>query len=169
MARVKKEVITGVTPEERDEALAEYAMAEAKLMKIEAEIDIEVNRIKDRYQSRRDALVADMDAKMEVVQAWAMEHKTMFDVRRSMETIHGEYGFRTGTPALKTLKGFTFAASCQLAKEFLPDYVRVTEELAKDKLIEDRDKAEVAALYPKIGVQVVQTEKFFIKTKNQVN
>lgn len=52
---------------------------------------------------------------------------------------HGVIGFRTGTPKLKTLKGFTWASALQLVKEFLPGYVRQTEEIAKDKLLADRD------------------------------
>ena len=43
----------------------------------------------------------------------------------------------------------------------------MTNELAKDKLLADRDKQEVAELFPKIGVQVVQDESFYLEPKKE--
>ena len=84
-----------------------------------------------------------------------------------MESAHGVFGFRTGTPKLKNLKGFTWAAVTNLCKELLPAYIRTTEELAKDKLLADRDVQEVAEFFPKIGVQVVQDETFYLEPKKE--
>ena len=76
-------------------------------------------------------------------------------------------GFRTGTPALKTLKGFTWESVKNLLKEFLPGYVRTKEEADKEKLLADREKEEVAALFPKVGVKVTQDEAFFVELKKE--
>ncbi len=84
-----------------------------------------------------------------------------------MDTIHGTMGFRTGTPALKTLKGFTWGAITNLLEEFLPDYVRTVKQPDKERLLADRDEAEVAALFPKVGVKVVQEETFFAEAKKE--
>ena len=84
-----------------------------------------------------------------------------------MESAHGVFGFRTGTPKLKNLKGFTWAAVTNLCKELLPSYIRISEELAKDKLLADRDKEDVMELFPKCGVMVVQDETFYVEPKKE--
>ena len=91
----------------------------------------------------------------------------LFTKRKSLETTHGTIGFRTSTPKLKTLKGFTWASVLNLLKEFLPDYVRTAEEPAKDKLLADREDEEVSALFPKVGIAVVQDETFFVEPKKE--
>ena len=97
-----------------------------------------------------------------------MENKEeLFAKKKSVESAHGVFGFRTGTPKLKNLKGFTWAAVTNLCKELLPSYIRTSEELAKDKLLADRELAEVAAYFPKIGVQVVQDETFYVEPKKE--
>lgn len=85
-----------------------------------------------------------------------------------MESAHGVFGFRTGTPKLKNLKDFTWAAVTNLCKELLPSYIRISEELAKDKLLADRELPKVAEYFPKIGVQVVQEETFYVEPKRKV-
>ncbi len=83
---------------------------------------------------------------------------------RKMEKYRIERKFIT---KLKNLKGFTWASVTNLVKEFLPDYIRTTEELAKDKLLADREVPEVAKLFPKIGIQVVQDESFYVEPKKE--
>ena len=80
---------------------------------------------------------------------------------------HGTIGFRTGTPKLKTLKGFTWASALELVKEFLPDYVRQTWDIAKDKLLADRDAEEMLSRMAKCGMQVVQDEAFYVEPKKE--
>jgi phage host-nuclease inhibitor protein Gam len=84
-----------------------------------------------------------------------------------MEMVHGTLGFRIGTPKLKTLKGFTWGAVTNLLKEFLPDYLRTSEEPAKDKLLADRDVEDVVLLLPKVGVFVDQDESFYVEPKKE--
>ena len=91
----------------------------------------------------------------------------------------GTIGFRTGTPKLKTLKGFTWESALNLVREFLPDYIRKKEEINKDKLLTDRDieyasvgKGEAVAqpmgsLMAKCGIQVVQDEAFYVEPKTE--
>ena len=68
---------------------------------------------------------------------------------------------------LLSRKGFTWAAVTNLAKELLPQYIRTTEELDKQSLLADRDKEDVAEMMPRIGVQVVQEETFFVEPKKE--
>jgi phage host-nuclease inhibitor protein Gam len=84
-----------------------------------------------------------------------------------METAHGVFGFRTGTPKLKPRKGFTWGAILELLKEFNPSYVRKTEEVAKDKLLADREGEGVPELMQKAGIKVEQDETFFVEPKKE--
>ena len=152
--RVKKIIITGVTREAADEAFAKYAKADAESAKITADIELDT------------------------LQSFATENQAeLFSKKKSLDMAHGVIGFRTGTPKLKTLKGFTWASALQLVKEFLPSYVRKTEEVAKDKLLADRDmevkvkdgedKVKLSHEMARCGIQVVQDETFYVEPKKE--
>lgn len=90
----------------------------------------------------------------------------LFSKRRSIGTPSGIVGFRLGTPRLKTIKGTNWATIVTQLKEKLPLYIRTVEEPAKDMLLADRHKEQVAITLQEIGVQVVQDELFYIETKH---
>ena len=166
--REKKTVYSGVKQEEMENAFAEYARADARIQKINATMDIEMTKIREKYQDELTKLGETKDNAFDIMQAYAMENREeLFSKRKSLETTHGTIGFRTGTPKLKTLKGFTWASVLTMLKEFLPGYVRTVEEPAKDKLLADREDAEVAAMLPKVGVAVVQDETFYVEPKKE--
>lgn len=167
MAREKKTIITGVSREEMENAFAEYAKADSQMQKINAEMELQMTRIRERNQSALDALQQAKDDSFAVMQAFATEHPELFTKRKSLETVHGTIGFRTGTPKLKTGKGFTWASVLELLKTFLPSYVRTVEEPAKDKLLADRDDEDVAPLLAKCGIVVAQDESFYVEPKKE--
>ena len=154
--RVKKVVISGITSEQAEIAFSEFATADAKVQNIQSKMDMEITRIRDKY--------ADILAEQQAIR----EHREeLFSKRKSYESAHGTFGFRTGTPKLKNVKGFTWASVTNLVKEFLPGYIRVSEELAKDRLLADRDKEEVAGQLSKCGMVVVQDETFYVEPKKE--
>ncbi len=166
--REKKVIHTGVTTEQMETAFSEYAKADARMQKINATMDVEMTRIRDKYADEMAKLGEIKEKSFDVLQAFALEKKDeLFVKKKSIESIHGTIGFRTGTPKLKTLKGFTWGAVTNLLKEFLPDYVRIFEEAAKDKLLADRDDDEVAAMLPKVGLAVAQDETFYVEPKKE--
>ena len=166
--REKKVVHTGVSTEQMETAFAEFATADAKLQKINATMDVKFTEIRDRYSDEIAKLTELKDKAFDLLQAFAMENKDeLFARKKSMESVHGVIGFRTGTPKLKTLKGFTWGAVTNLLKEFLPAYVRVTEEPAKDKLLADRDNEEVSGMFTRVGIAVAQDETFYVEPKKE--
>ncbi len=166
--REKKTVYTGVKQDEMELAFADYARADARQQKINATMDIEMTRIREKYQDELAKLQEVKDKSFDVIQAFAVENKgELFSKKKSMETTHGTLGFRIGTPKLKTLKGFTWASVLSMLKEFLPDYVRTVDEPAKDKLLADREDEKVMAMMPKVGICVVQEETFFVEPKKE--
>ena len=166
--REKKTVYSGVKQEEMELAFADYARADARIQKINATMDIEMTRIREKYQDELGKQSELKDKSFDILQAYAMENREeLFSKKKSMETTHGTMGFRTGTPKLKTLKGFTWGAVVNLLKEFLPGYVRTSEEANKEKLLVDRESEEVTALFPKVGITVVQDETFYVEPKKE--
>lgn len=170
MARTKKTIVSGISREKAEQAFADFASADAQVQNLTSKMDIEVTRIREKYAERLAALNATKEASFDVLQAYATENKDeLFSKKKSLESAHGVFGFRTGTPKLKNLKGFTWAAVTNLCRELMPSYIRTSEELAKDRLLADRENPEVAALFPRIGVQVVQDETFFVEPKKEAD
>ena len=175
MARQKKTIITGVTRESADEAFATYAKSDAQIQKINAEIELQCAKIREKYADKLATLSSEKDNAFDVLQSFATENQAeLFTKKKSLDMAHGTIGFRTGTPKLKTLKGFTWEAAKNLVKEFLPGYIRTTEEIAKDKLLADRDEdGSEAGTEPmrdrmsRCGIQVVQDETFYVEPKRE--
>lgn len=166
--RVTKVVISGVKRDQMEEAFGKFALADAKLQGINAKMDAEITKIREKNADELAKWQQERDGALEVLQTFATENRDeLFTKRKSMETTHGVIGFRTGTPKLKTRKGFTWAAVLELLKEFGKDYVRTTEEVAKDKLLSDRDNEEMPDLMQKVGIIVDQDESFFVEPKKE--
>lgn len=181
--RQKKTVISGVTREAADVAFATFAKADAGINKINADIELQCAKIREKHQAELTRLTAERDSSFEMLQAFATENQTeLFSKKKSLDMAHGTIGFRTGTPKLKTLKGFTWASALELVKAFMPSsYIRKVEEIAKDKLLADRDLEDVKITesglmeqevtmkeaMAKCGIQVVQEETFYVEPKKE--
>lgn len=180
--RKKKVIITGVSREAADEAFATYAKSDAQVQKINADIELQCAKIREKYADRLAVLTEEKDKAFDTLQAFATENQAeLFAKKKSLDMAHGVIGFRTGTPKLKTLKGFTWTSALQLVKRFLPDYVRLTEDIAKDKLLADRDgnvamavsdspslvEIPVRKAMAECGMQVVQDETFYVEPKKE--
>lgn len=166
--RTKTIVTQGVTQEQMEQAFAEFATADARSQQITSKMDVEITRIREKYQDDLLKLSEVKERNFDIMQTFAVENRAdLFSKRKSIETVHGVLGFRTGTPKLKTLKGFTWPSVTNLLKEFLPAYVRTVEEPAKDRLLADRDNEEVADLFAKVGIKVDQDETFFVEPKKE--
>lgn len=166
--RVKKVVVSGVTRDRMEEAFGVFAFADAKLQGINAAMDAEITKIRERNAEEIARYQQQKDESLEVLQTYATENREeLFSKKKSMETAHGVLGFRTGTPKIKTRKGFTWSAVLELLRQFNPAYVRTSEEVAKDKLLADRDNEEMPELMQKVGVMVEQDETFFVEPKKE--
>lgn len=168
--RTKKEVVTGVTSSQAEQAFAEFATADARIAKISADMDVQITKIRDKYSEELEKLKSERDAAFETMQVYATENRdVLFSKKKSVETVHGVYGFRLGTPKVEKLKGFTWDAIAKLAKAFMPDYVRTSEELAKDKLLADYNgmAPELSNKLPDIGIKITQSETFYVERKTE--
>lgn len=166
--RTKKVIHTEITSEQMETAFAEYAATDARLAKINATMDEQITRIREKYSDDITKMTENKDKCFELIQAFAQENREdLFSKKKSIDAAYGTFGFRTGTPKLKTLKGFTWASATNLIKAFLPSYIRTSEEPAKDKLLADRELPKVINNLGKCGIEVVQDETFFIELKKE--
>lgn len=167
-SRAKKVLITEeITKEQAEIIFGEYASFDAQINQVTSKMDMEITRVREKYQEKLNTLCEAREKSMEKLQHFAVNNPDHFTKKRSLEFTHGVLGFRTGNPTLKTLRGFTWPAVTNMLKTFLPDYVRTVEEPAKDKLLADRDKEEIADLFEKVGIEVKQQETFYVEPKKE--
>lgn len=177
--RQKKTLIQGITAEQANDAFANYAKADAQINKINADIELQCAKIREKRADELTRLSDEREKAFDTLQAYAVENQAeLFIKKKSLDMTHGTIGFRTGTPKLKTLKGFTWASALNLVKEFLPSFIRTTEEIAKDKLLADRDTryyegaddtvgVPMVEQMAKCGIMVTQDETFFVEPKKE--
>lgn len=165
--RESKVVVKGVTTDEYNEALKLYAAKDAKIENITSKMDVQINAIRDKHKDELDALTKEKEEARQKVETYCIENPDIFGKKRSIDTIFGSVGFRTGTPKLKLAPKQTWAKVLDNLKSYLPTYVRTTEEPAKDRLLVDRELPEVKEGMQKAGILVDQDERFFIELKKE--
>lgn len=164
--RAKKVVVSNISSEQFEEALSAYAFADARETKVNATMDEQITKIREKFADELSDLKQLKENNFETVQTYCTENQeVLFGKKKSYETTHGAVGFRTGTHKLKTRKGFTWESVLVLLKKLKPDYVRTKEEPNKELLLADRDKLK--AELPDLGVEVGQDETFFIELKKE--
>jgi len=164
--RVTKKVIQNITSEQFEAACAEYASSDAKEAKVNADMDVQFTRIREKNADELATLKERKEKALEVLQAYCSEnYDALFSKKKSMEIAHGVIGFRTGTPKLKTRKGFTWESVQTLIKKLNPFYIRPKEELNKELLLADREKLKTELA--DYGLEVVQDEVFFVELKKE--
>lgn len=167
--RTKKVLLPStITKNQAEDAFADFAAADAKQQQITAIMDQQITKIRDKYAEDLNLLTATKTGAFDVMQAYAENNRDDFGKKKSMELTHGTIGFRTGTPALKTAKGFTWKAIAILLNRDFADYVRSVIEPAKDKILADREKPAVISMMEKCGIVVDQAESFFVEPKKEL-
>lgn len=165
--REKKVLVTQeITAEEANVLFATYAEADSKMLKIQAEKELAMTKIREKYQDKEVELAQVKTEAFEKLQHYAMSNPDLFVKRKSIEFSHGKIGFRTGTPKLKCLFK-KWDDSLEKVKQYLPDFVRVKEEIDKEGLLAHKDEEAFAQLFNVCGVKVEQEESFFIEPKRE--
>ncbi len=166
--RTKKKVLTGVTPEAYNKAIAAYAEDDAYVQTETAKLDAKITKLREQHAEKISAAEERKKENFNVVEAYCMENRTqMFDKKRSVVTAHGTVGFRIGKHKIKTLSGYTLKSALELIKVKLPKYVRTVEEIDKQKIIAERESSASPDVLESVGLQVVQDETFFVELKKE--
>ena len=156
----------GISREEFEQSMAEYAAAESREQSIKAKMEAELTKVRAKYAEQLEDLEAVKEVHFNVVEQYAVEHRSeLFADKKKVEGVHGTIGFRTGSPKLALISGVTWPMVTERCREFLPDYIKTSYDLAKSKLLADRGKEEVYSQFEKLGVKVVQEESFYLDPK----
>jgi phage host-nuclease inhibitor protein Gam len=155
-----------ITQAQFEAAMAAYAEAEQREAQIKLKINQDITILFQLFEDELQRLSMTKHRAFETAQAYCKQHKdSLFCQRRSIGTTYGIAGFRLGTPKLKTENGTNWDNVLTTLKEKLPRYVRTTEEPARNLLLADRYKENIAPMLVEMGVHVVQEEIFYIEPK----
>jgi len=167
--RTKRPAVTPpVTQAEADRVLAQYAKQDARKQEINALMDNRFTKIREEYAEELGAIESSTQEGLSKLQMYYESNPEVFGRKKSVETAHGLIGFRTGTPKLKAMKGFTWAAVLELLKSNKrTGFVRSKEEVAKDLLIANRGNDNVIEILKENKMEIVQDETFFVELKKE--
>ena len=163
--RAKKQVLANISEEDYKENLAEYAKSEAEIRKINAEIDLAAQKLREKHQDKLENLGKIKTESFDVVMQYAEENPQLFEKKRSVETPFGNIGYRLGTPKLDRRKGFTWSACLELLKSKFPQFVKVKEDINKEALLADKTLSDNDL--KTVGVEIVQNDTFYIDLKTE--
>lgn len=128
--------------------------------------EVAIKSIDERTGPVLEEITTTLNIWTEQALRWAEAHPEEFGKHKSLETIHGVLGWRTGNVSLKTLAGWTWDRVLEKIRSLpaMIAYIRAKEEVAKDVILSDREVLGSEGLRL-IGVKVVQTETFFVEPK----
>ena len=149
-----------------EDTLREIVGATLNRNKATLEMDKAITAIRERYEALLTECNKSIEEKTELVRVWAEANPEEFGKLKSLDFVHAIIGFRTGTPTLKTITGWTWDRVLEKIKAFpaLLKHVRTKEEVNKQTLLLDRETIGDDGLR-QIGLKVVQSESFFIEPK----
>lgn len=168
-SRTKKQtVVPPLNAREAERIMTQYALDTARVDAVNASMDEEMTKIRDKYADELKECKESLDVNFQKMQMYAETRPELFKKKKSLDTAHGVIGFRTGTPKLKTLKGYTYAVVLKLLKaKEQAKYIRVKEEIAKDLFVANRTDEKTQVLMNEVGIEVVQDDTFYIDLKKE--
>jgi phage host-nuclease inhibitor protein Gam len=164
----QKTVVPPLNLKDAERVMNSYASADAKLEQINSAMDEKITAIRNKYADELQELQESKKNNFQRMQMYAESNPELFKKKKSFETAHGLIGFRTGTPKLKTLRGYTWKAVLELLKaKNATDFIRTKEEPAKDLLLAKRELDTCKTLMAGVGLEVIQDDTFYIDLKKE--
>jgi len=162
--RIKKTAATVPTPVTRADMEALVGQI-ATLKRDEAgqklQMDKIVAKVKADFEESLARVADELKPLIVAAENWATSNPDEFGKNKSIKMLHGVLGFRTGTPALKLLRGWNWQKVTDACGIHLPNFLRSVPEVDKAALIGQRE--ELSAAFPLIGVKIDQDESFFVE------
>lgn len=161
--KIREKQFAVVATREEAEALVRFiTKAKATERRLKAELDGKVADLKKTYEGNLSEIAEQISPCVESLRAWAESNPTEFNGKKSLEMLSGTIGWRTSPPALKTAKGFTWAAVLGRLKDLGHwEFVRTKEEVNKEAILAARDAQNLKAMY----LRIEQAEEFFVDPK----
>jgi phage host-nuclease inhibitor protein Gam len=150
------------TREEAEAVVREITVLKLAEQELKSEMDAEITAIKESYEARLCAVANTITPLVLEIEAWATAHQADFGERKSLELLHGKIGWRITPPALKPLRGQTWASVLELLRaRGRTEFIRTTETVNKDALLAARETENLK----QYGCRHVQEEEFFVEPK----
>jgi len=146
-----------------DKHLFEIGCNESFIAKKEAQMNEQMQKLKERFNEETQDARAKVKVLSEEVETFCLLHKADFDKKRTRNLTHGVIGFRTATPKVALLnRKYNWNTVLELVKKvFDGKYVRRKEEVNKDELLSDVSQKVLSdEQLAAIGMKVDQDEKF---------
>lgn len=167
MPRIKKDVTPAITTIDQATTLVrEIVEIEVQRRHLRNERDGRKLQIDEAYESKLAPLDAESKLKLGQAQEFFDSRPELFAKRKSIEFDTATVGYRTATPSLKTLRGWTWkkVLDAFLAHGFFKAFVRQINEVDKEAVLARRDQLHSHDL-ALVGVRVEQTETFYVDPK----
>jgi len=154
-----KSTITLASWQEADDALRKVAFAQAKIDKVEAEMNAEINKLRqaaERKIVREKELVAEHEQALE---AFCRAKRADFGDKQSRILTFGEVNFRVHPDKIVQQKGTKIEQTIRIikamGKKAVDQWIRIKEEINKDALLK-----ESTELLDELGLEKKKTESF---------
>lgn len=148
---------------EVDAHLKAIAVIMMKVSQEEATLNEKILQLQQSMMPGLERLKSEQIGLERDIQLYCEANKSQFDLNRSRELNYGVVGFRRGSGALKTLKGFTWEAVKNLIKasrSLREKYLRIKEDIDKNALLASGMKTEQMA---KLGLHIYQEDNFYLE------
>lgn len=165
--RIKLKTTAPKTREEMETLVGAIANLKNMDRKLKAEMDAKLKAVKDQYLAAFTEINDELTVLMPAALAWAETHPEEFGKAKSIDMLHGLVGWRTNTPSLKTLRGWTWDRVLEKLKglgDYGSSFIRVKQEVDKQLLLTWREGLGAQGL-KNLGLQVMQEEEFFVEPK----
>jgi phage host-nuclease inhibitor protein Gam len=166
-----KKAVTGIPVkswEEVEKLLLEYAKLESFLTETEADMNRELQNIRDKFAKVTANQTARYNQIKTDIQQYALTQKSEFDKTRSREFPFAKVGFRYGKPKVALLnRKYNWEIVIELIKKlFGGEYIRQKEELNKEVILSNYAEGKITdQQIAGCGVKIEQDESFFIDLK----
>lgn len=146
-----------------DKCMEQYVTYNNAVKDLNAAMDNEILEIRKKYSDNISNAQLNKDKSFNEVQAFALNNQELlFSTKKSFQTKFGRFGFRTGKSRFVLNDGITWGLVLENVKRYLPTYIRVVEEVNKEKLMQDIKNPIVISAYPHLGLDVTTDESFYI-------
>ena len=88
MSRLKKKTISNVTLEQAQAASQHFAVQHNKLSKVQAKLNEDINKVRNRYAEEITALQESLEEPAEILEVFAKEQKESWGKKKSLELLH---------------------------------------------------------------------------------
>lgn len=165
--RIKRTGRAIETRAQMETLVGEIAELKIKERQLSADLDAETQAVRERYEAPLAAVRAQQDDKVALAQGWAEQNPEEFGKLKSIAFTHGTVGFRTGTPKLKPLTGWTWDRVLEKLKTLgHGPWLRVKEDVNKEAILSAHAEGAVFdADLRNFGCRVVQEESFYVEPK----